>query len=124
MSCNYGVDFDFYDLKFKGLAESKKVTAESLRAAAEILEDKAKGLEKPKYTEGQLRVLDMKKRGILEYIIYTTPNGKECSYTSGNSTDGWSRESLEIKYLTLEGHNYPIDVSSACDDAYIDFHNC
>lgn len=49
-----------YDDKFKGMGD-KEITPDNLRAAAKVLEDKAKELEKPKLTGRQLEYVNYAK---------------------------------------------------------------
>ena len=115
------------------IKNDEEATPESLRAAAKILEDKAKELETPKYTKRQLKCMNGEYDCITSDVFFTSKDGKRGWYGSSSRSeeglicaeDGWVLKEGKPKergYITTKKFGcLPVVMSSHYSEVYIDF---
>ena len=111
---------------------SREMTPESLRAAAIVLEDKAKELEKPKFTGRQQAFLDGLYSSFSPEVCFTSKDGKrgwwglatskeEVKKCLANAEMGWRITDETTCYLPYGGERIPMLSSRTTKTLRIDW---
>ena len=104
--------YDMYGLRIEQHSVNHPVTPETLRAAAKVLEDKAKELSKPKLTPKQLRLIEYcKSKGRCDLATARFKgNSYTCVYHEGDQHD---ENYFDIQESLIKGSKF-IHTISEC----------